>query len=260
VEPAAAEQQSKDDNPIVKIQAIQRGRQDRAKVAQMCAEAEARCKPAPAVDPALIAQLISAADKGDTAAVAALIGTQKVPVNSTADGGGGGGSALQYAAQKNRTETASLLLKSWADIEQADADGVTPLLVSNPHLILVILVILTKSSESSPDPHLILSQGAVLAGATDCVDLLLAAGGNWLAEDKQGRSVAAADQAGGEDDIAGRLEAMKAVEMWAAAHPEGPPRRPKLEPTLDPEDPASSLGLDGSAEEVCLPSPFAHLA
>ena len=104
-EPGDTEPEIDNEEAIAKIQAVQRGRQGRAKVAQMRAEAEARCEPLPAVDPALVAQLISAADKGDTAAVADLLGTHKVPVNSTADGDGGGGSALQYSAQKNHTKT-----------------------------------------------------------------------------------------------------------------------------------------------------------
>ena len=45
---------------------------------------------------------------------------------------------------------------------------------------------------------------------------------------------------------------MKAVEMWAKAHPEGPPQRatvdPILEPILEPDDPAASLGLNGTEE------------
>ena len=84
-----------------------------------------------------------------------------------------------------------MLLKSWADIEQADSDGVTPLL------------------------------GAVLAGAIDCVELLLAAGANWLVQDKHGRTVAKADEYG-QNDVSRRQEAMKVVEMWATAHPDGP--------------------------------------
>ncbi len=85
-----------------------------------------------------------------------------------------------------------LLLKSWADVEQADAAGVTPLL------------------------------GAVLAGATDCVELLLAAGGNWRVEDNNGRTIATADEVGSQDTRSKRLDAIKLVELWAAAHPEGP--------------------------------------
>jgi hypothetical protein len=85
-----------------------------------------------------------------------------------------------------------LLLKSWADIEQADAGGVTPLL------------------------------GAVLAGATDCVELLLAAGCNWLVEDNKGRTIAMADEVGSEETRSRRLDAMKVVELWAEAHPKGP--------------------------------------
>jgi hypothetical protein len=84
---------------IAKIQAVQRGRHARAEVAQMRAEAAQE----PVADATLAAQFIQAADRGDTAAVADLLGPHRVPVNSTADSGGG--SALQYAAQKNHTET-----------------------------------------------------------------------------------------------------------------------------------------------------------
>ena len=83
---------------------MQRGRQARAAAAQMRAEAAQES----AADATLATQLIRAADKGDTATVADLLGAHRVPVNSTADGGGG--SALQYAAQKNHTETVRALV------------------------------------------------------------------------------------------------------------------------------------------------------
>ena len=92
-------------------------------------------------------------------------------------------------------QQAELLLKSWADVEQADSGGVTPLL------------------------------GAVLAGATECVELLLAAGANWLVQDNTGRSVVTAGEVGG-DGSSRRLDAIKLVEMWAAAHPDGPAQPP----------------------------------
>ena len=57
------------------------------------------------------------------------------------------------------------------------------------------------------------------------MELLLAAGANWLVQDNTGRAIATAGELAG-GDSSRRLDAIKLVEMWAAAHPDGPPQPP----------------------------------